>query len=121
MGNMHPGCRCCRCNPKEPNQTQRPMPPLRPWRPSTQARERQEEATRLYEQKCQDAAEAETIYNEAIKDTLEKTEALEKHFKTVTVRAESLATTEAEFFKTLARKKTSTCALSSTHDARSSI
>ena len=30
-----------------------------------------------------------------------KTEALEKHVKTVTVRAEALATTEAGFFKTL--------------------
>ena len=32
----------------------------------TQARERQEEARRLYEQECQDAAEAETIFNGAI-------------------------------------------------------
>ena len=37
----------------------------------------------------------------AIKDTLEKTEALEEHVKTVTMRAESLATTEADFGKTL--------------------
>ena len=44
----------------------------------TQARTRQEEAKRLHEQKCQDAAEAETIFNGAVKDTLEKTETLEK-------------------------------------------
>ena len=57
----------------------------------SQARERQEEARRLYVQKCERSAEAETIF---IKDTLEKAEALEKHIKTVTMRARSLATTE---------------------------
>ena len=31
---------------------------------------------------CQDAAKAETIFNGAVKDTHEKTEALEKHVKT---------------------------------------
>ena len=46
-----------------------------------QARERQEEARRLQEQKCQDASEAKTVYTEANKCTLEKTEALEKHAK----------------------------------------
>ena len=51
--------------------------------------------------KCQDAAEAKTVHNEAVKDTLEKTETLEKLVKTVTVRAESLSTTEADFFQTL--------------------
>ena len=39
--------------------------------------------------------------NCAIMRTLEKTEALEKHVMTVTMRAESLATTEADFFQTL--------------------
>ena len=47
------------------------------------------------------AAEAETIFDGATKDTLRKAEALEKHVKTVTMRSESLATTEANFFKTL--------------------
>ena len=47
--------------------------------------------------------EAETIYSEAIKDTLQKTEAIEKHVKTVTLRAESLASTEADFFKNTPR------------------
>ena len=47
--------------------------------------------------------EAETIYSEAIKDTLQKTEALEKHGMTVTMRAESLATTQADFFKNTPR------------------
>ena len=42
-------------------------------------------------------------YREAIKDTLRKTEAIEKHVKTVTLRAESLASTEADFFKNTPR------------------
>ena len=67
---------------------------------ATQARERQEEARRLHEEKCQEATEAKTIYSEAIKDTLEKNEALEKRV-TVTMRAESVASTKADFFKTL--------------------
>ena len=46
-------------------------------------------------------AEAETIFNGTIKDTLAKSEALEKHVNTLNKRAESLATTEADFFKTL--------------------
>ena len=41
------------------------------------ARERQE-AMLPYEQKCQDAAEAETIYSSAMKDTPEKTERVER-------------------------------------------
>ena len=57
---------------------------------ATQALERQEEAKRL----------RETVYNEAIKGTLEKTEVHEKRMKTVTLIAEPLATTEADFFKT---------------------
>ena len=36
-----------------------------------------------------------------IKRTLEKTEALERHVKTVTMRADSLAFNEAAFFQTL--------------------
>ena len=39
--------------------------------------------------------------SEAVKHTLEKTEALEKHVKTAPMRAESLATTEADFLQTL--------------------
>ena len=49
---------------------------------ATQAREQQEEAGLAHDQKCQDAAEAETMLNDATKNTLEKTEALEKHVKT---------------------------------------
>ena len=49
----------------------------------------------------QETAEAETIFNGTIKDTLAKTEALEKYVKTVTMRAEALATTEADFFNPL--------------------
>ena len=75
---------------------------------ATQARKRQEEARLVYEQKCQDAAEAETIFNGTIWDTLEKTGALEKHVRTVTTRAEPLATTEADFFTTLLNRQEET-------------
>ena len=43
----------------------------------------------MYEKKCQETAEAEAAFNDAIKDTLEKTEALEKHVKTVTMTGSS--------------------------------
>ena len=59
----------------------------------------------LRAKKCQETAEAKTIFNGTIKDTLAKTEALEKHVKTVTMRAESLATTEADFFKALLERQ----------------
>ena len=49
-----------------------------------QARQRQAET----KQKCLEAAEAETIHSGAIKETLEKAEALEHHVKTVTMRSE---------------------------------
>ena len=61
-----------------------------------QARAWQEEAKRQYDRKLKDAAEAETRNNEAIKRTLQKTDALEKHVKMVTMRAKSLATTDAD-------------------------
>ena len=54
---------------------------------ATQARERPEEARLLCQQKCLEAAETETMFNGAIQHTLEKAEALEKHGKTVTMRA----------------------------------
>ena len=63
------------------------------------------EARVAYEEKCQEAAEAETIFNGTTKDTRAKTEALEKHVKTVTMRAEALATTDADFFKTLIERQ----------------
>ena len=46
----------------------------------------------------QAAEEAETVYNEAIQCTFEKTEVLEKLVRAVTMRADSLATTEADPF-----------------------
>ena len=52
-----------------------------------------------------EAAAAEEIYHDAISRTLEKTEALEKHVKTVTMRADSLVTTEADFFHTLIERQ----------------
>ena len=60
------------------------------------AREWQEEAKRAYDLKFAEAAEAEETYHNAIKPTLEKTEALEKQVKTVTMRADSLVFNEAE-------------------------
>ena len=48
---------------------------------------------------------AETMFNDTIKDTLEKADPLEIHVKTVTMRAESLATTDADFFKTLVNRQ----------------
>ena len=65
----------------------------------TEARDWQEEAKRLYDQQIAEAAEAEEIYNDSVKRTPEKTEALEKHVKTMTMRADSLAATEADFFQ----------------------
>ena len=77
------------------------MPPVTPQRlPLRRVRGKQRQGAYM-NKKCQDAAEAETIITEAIKHTRAKTEALEKHVKTVTLRAESLATTEADFLKTL--------------------
>ena len=65
------------------------------------AGEWKEEAKRAYDQKFVEAAEAEASYHDAIRCTLERTEALEQHVKTVTTRADSLAATEADFFQTL--------------------
>ena len=65
------------------------------------AREWQAEAKRAYDQKFVKATEVEETYHDAIRRTLEKTEALEKHVKTVTMRADSLAINEADFFQTL--------------------
>ena len=69
------------------------------------ARAWQDEATRPYDLKFAEATEAEETYHNAIKRTLEKTETLEKHVKTVTLRADSLATTEADFFQTLIERQ----------------
>ena len=52
-----------------------------------------------------EAAEGEETYHDAIKRTLEKTEALEKHVKTVTMRADSWVTAEADFFQTLIERQ----------------
>ena len=69
------------------------------------ARELQAEAKRIYDQKFAEATEAEETYHSAIKRTLEKTEALERHVKTVTMRADSLAFNEADFFHTLIERQ----------------
>ena len=67
----------------------------------TQARE----APEVYEQKSQEASEAGKLYNCAIMRTFDKTDALEKHVHTVTMRAESLPTTEADFSKRFSNVK----------------
>ena len=72
------------------------------------AREWQEEAKRAYDLKFAEAAEAEETYHNAIKRTLEKTEALEKHVKTVTMRADSLVFNEADLFQTLIERQEET-------------
>ena len=74
------------------------MLPARTWSPPrTHALGKQ----RQNEQKCQEPAEAETILIDTTRNTVEKTDALQKHRKTVTMRAESLVTAEANFFGTL--------------------
>ena len=72
------------------------------------ARARQEEAKRAFDQKFADAAIAEEAYHDAIRRTLEKTEVLERHVKTVTMRADSLAFVEADFFQTLIERQEET-------------
>ena len=72
------------------------------------AREWQAKDKRAYDQKFVEAAEAEETYHDAIRRTLEKTEALRRHVKTVTMRADSLVTTEADFFQTLIERQEET-------------
>ena len=55
----------------------------------TSARARQEDARRIHDQKCNEAAVAETNYTNATRDVLGKAEALENHVKTVTMRKNS--------------------------------
>ena len=82
------------------------MPPMRPWRQPLKHVSGKQKQGAFLSKKCQEAAEAETIYREAIKDTLQKIEALKKHVKPVTMRTESLATTEADYFKNTPRPST---------------
>ena len=67
----------------------------------TMVREWQEEAKRAYDRKFAEVAEAEKANHDATKGTLEKTNALEKHVKTVTMNSDSSAATEADFKQTL--------------------
>ena len=89
-----------RRTPSKPHQGRKNIPPTKPWKQPLRRASGKEDAKRLFEQICQEVADAETVYHEATKSTLEKTEALEKRVKTVTMRAESLATAEADFFQT---------------------
>ena len=54
----------------------------------------EEDARRIYDQKCNAAN-----YTNATQDVLGKAEALENHVQTVTMRADSLPTTESDFFQ----------------------
>ena len=67
--------------------------------------EQKAEAKRAYDQTFAEAAEAEETYHDEIRRTLEKTEALEKHVKTVTMRADSWVTAEADIFQTLIERQ----------------
>ena len=69
------------------------------------AHEWQAEAKRAYDQKYAKAAEAEETCHDAIRRTLEKTEALEKHVKKVTMRSDSLAFNEMDFFQILIERQ----------------
>ena len=69
------------------------------------ARAQQEEAKRAYDA---EAAIAEEAYHDAIRRTIEKTEVLERHVKTVTMRADSLTTVEADFFQALIENQEAT-------------
>ena len=71
----------------------------------TLAREWLEEATRAYDQKFAEVAETEEADHDATKCTLEKTDALENNVTTATMKADSLAATEADFFQTLIERK----------------
>ena len=63
------------------------------------------QARRIFEQNCDEASVAETLFIGTTKDTLEEAEALERHVKTVTMRAEWLATTDVDFFKPLLNRQ----------------
>ena len=73
-----------------------------------EARGWQDEAKRAHDKKFVEATEAEETFHDAIRRTLEKTEALRRHVKTVTMRADSLVTTEADFFQTLIERQEET-------------
>ena len=81
------------------------MPLVRPWRLPLKHVIVKKKRCLFTSKKCQETAEAETIFNGTIKDTLAKNEVPEKHVKTVTMRAEALATTEADFFKALIERQ----------------
>ena len=72
------------------------------------AREWQAEAKRAYDQKFAEAAVAEETYHDASRRTLEKTEAHQKHVQTVTMRSDSLAFNETDFFQTLIERQEET-------------
>ena len=83
------------------HQRQWAMLPARTWSPPRTHANGKQRQRRTDEQKCQEATEAETILIDTTRNTVEKTDALKKHRKTVTMRAESLVTAEANFFGTL--------------------
>ena len=74
----------------------------------TAARGWQDDAKRACDMKYAETAEAEVTYHATIRLTLERTEVLEKHVKTVTMRADTLVTTETDFSQTLIKRQEET-------------
>ena len=68
------------------------------------ARAGKKDARRICDKMCGEAAIAEII--SATVDVFGKAEALEKQFKTVTMRADSLLVTESDFFQTILKRGT---------------
>ena len=74
---------------------------------ATLEREGQAETRRLFEPRCLEAAEGETIYSGAIKDTLEKTRALQKR-QNRECEGRVLGDHRADIFKTLVDRQEET-------------
>ena len=72
----------------------------------TAARAGKKDERRICDKMCGEAAIAEIICTSAMVDVLGKAEALEKQFKTVTMRADSLLVTESDFLQTILKRCT---------------
>ena len=79
--------------------------PTRPWRPSPKRVNDKKRRGSSTSKKCDEASVAEAMFDDTMKDTLEKSEGHERRMKTATMLVESLATTDAGFFKTLLNRQ----------------
>ena len=70
----------------------------------TKAHAKLEEARRMCDHECDGCHSAEEVSNEARQNVLKKAEMLEKDWRTVTMRAESLALTEDDINKTVSEE-----------------